>query len=93
MKLGIRCWPDRFAFVVLDGTAVHPDLVEHGRVPCLLRPLQGQIAMLPIHLFRAWGLPTFVPLSKGGNHGSQSWQLSGPQGLKPVRFQLALRRP
>lgn len=30
MKLGIRCWPDRFAFVVLDGTAVHPDLVEHG---------------------------------------------------------------
>jgi hypothetical protein len=30
MKLGIRCWPDRFAFVVLGGSATQPELIEHG---------------------------------------------------------------
>jgi hypothetical protein len=30
MKLGIRCWPDRFAFVVLGGSASRPELIEHG---------------------------------------------------------------
>jgi hypothetical protein len=29
MKLGIRCWPDRFSFVVLAGSAAHPELIEH----------------------------------------------------------------
>src|SRR5882724_4720108 len=29
MKLGIRCWPDKFAFVVLDGTGAEPKLVEY----------------------------------------------------------------
>jgi hypothetical protein len=29
MKLGVRCWPDKFSFVVLDGSAVNPELIEH----------------------------------------------------------------
>ena len=29
MKLGIRCWPDKFSFVVLEGTPSHPKLIEH----------------------------------------------------------------
>jgi Holliday junction resolvasome RuvABC endonuclease subunit len=29
MKLGIRCFPDKFAFAVLDGTSSKPELIEH----------------------------------------------------------------
>lgn len=29
MKLGIRCWPDKFSFVVLDGSPSDPKLIEH----------------------------------------------------------------
>ncbi len=29
MKLGIRCWPDKFSFVVLEGSPSHPKLIEH----------------------------------------------------------------
>ena len=28
MKLGIRCWPDKFSFVVLEGSSSKPVLVE-----------------------------------------------------------------
>jgi hypothetical protein len=38
MKLGIRCWPDRFAFVVLGGPAAGCPV---------LAPFAGRVAMLP----------------------------------------------
>jgi Holliday junction resolvasome RuvABC endonuclease subunit len=28
MKIGIRCWPDKFAFAVADGSVDHPQLLE-----------------------------------------------------------------
>jgi hypothetical protein len=45
--VGVRCWSDRYAYVVLSGTSVWPKLVKHGHV------------QLPVNESRAAQLATF----------------------------------